>query len=212
MSITELAEGIGDSQQTVSLICSGITKRTRLSRVRGMAELFGLPPEWLMGRMKQLPGIASGFSGAHIHSEAGDADHPAAWQLAISKWETLVDAAYTRDNRANRRTRLEHFMRERFALAFLIHPGMWRDLLFESPDWRNLDENADPVDEGTQVRLGNFMVDALQPWLDGKAKLNYRNLLYIFGGIADGAIAHLKTHKGWRTRFAKDGGYDAQSK
>ena len=202
ISITEMARDIGDSQQTVSLICTGVTKRTRRSRVQRMADVFGLPPEWLTGSLKDLPGLASGWTGGHIYARRGDSDHPAAWQLAIAKWETQVERAYNRDNEENRRTRLEHYMRERFALGFMIHPGVWRDLLF-GPNWRGVVDRDDVIDQETQVQLVNFMLDVLQPWLDGKAKLNYRNLLYIFGGVANEAIQALKSEPEWEQRLAE---------
>ncbi len=146
LTITDLAQQIRDSQQTVSLICRGVTKRTRRFRVKRMAKVFDLPPEWLMGSMKELPGLA-GWTGAHLYTRKGDLNHPAAWQLAIGKWETQVEKAYVRDHKGNRPTRFDHFLRERFTLAFMIHPGVWRDLLFESPDWRELGPREDPLDQ-----------------------------------------------------------------
>lgn len=205
ISATELAEEIGDKQQTVSLICIGKTKRTRLARIRRMAAVFDLPAEWLTGQMKSLPGITEPWSGAFGGAVKPDTDHPAAWQLAISKWHVRIEEAYTRDQKAREKKPFEQFLRERLALTFLIHPGMWRDLLFESPDWRGLDDSAETIGEDTQVELVNFMLDALGPWLNGEVKLNYRNLLFIFGGIANDAIEHLRAeHPAWWDRLVRE--------
>jgi transcriptional regulator with XRE-family HTH domain len=209
MTVSELAQEIGDSQQTVNLICNGTTKRTRLARVRAMAEVFELPCEWFIGTMKDLPGSKS-WSGAHIHASPGDRDRPGAWQLAIAKWDTKIDEAYARDNRAGPQKRFEQYLRERLALTYLIHPGIWRDLLFESPDWRQLDESEDPLDEDTQVQLVSFMLDVLRPWIDGKSRLNYRNFLYIFGDVANHAIETLKTDPEWKHLFKKDAAFDVK--
>ena len=125
-SITQLALEIGDSQQNLSLICRGVTRKTRRSRVVKIAEALSVPPEWLIGELDELPG-AEMVGGLRVGAK------PAAWQLSVSEWVRRTGQAHTRDLNAfgRREWSFDTYLRQGFALSLLINPGVWRELLLE---------------------------------------------------------------------------------
>ena len=178
-SISALAHSIGDSQQTVSLICRGVTRRTRRSRLDAIAKTLDVPPEWLTGEMTELLGVG--------WWKLGDTETIAEWQLAVARWTHQVTTAHLRDAKASGRS-LEQTTREGIALSCLIHPGIWRDLLLED-EWRDRDEPSDPIFiTGNLLPFARMLLAVLDPWIKGTNRLNYANLMNIMGAFVNMAI------------------------
>jgi len=195
-SITQLAEEVGDSQQTISLICRSVTKKTRRTRVTSLAEVLNVPEEWLTGQMDQLPGSETWIDFR---------TKPAAWQLAVAQWSHRTKSAHGRDldEIGKKAMPFEVFLRQGFALTFLIHPGIWREILLDGycscAEHSAPDDPDDPLTEDTQVQFANALLDILDPWIKGKYKLNYRNLMGIMGTRAEMAAQSLEAKTAnWR--------------
>ena len=201
-SVSQLAAEVGDSQQTLSLICRSVTRRTRRSRVARLAQVLDVPEEWLTGQKAHLPGGV-------IMPGLRDRALPAAWQLAISRWVAHTGKAHARDaRRPGRKKRLipfDAFLRQGFALTLFINPGVWREVLlkgysaahdaFEDPD--------DPLSEDTTVQLVDAMLAILYPWTKGTHRLNYRNLMALLGRHAESAVKTLELESpNWRAELA----------
>jgi len=195
-SIRSVAGQIGISQQTLSLICNGVTKKTRPERLRLLSGALGVPPGWLAGTLDQLPGFE-----AHAWNSAKPAD----WQIAVSRWEQRVGEAHSRDFKNDSKKRARQFIKEGLALSLLSNLGVWRELLLLSLSGGSyeFEESPDPLDDpGFTICLTDAFLAILDPWLKGKARLNYPNLLGILGDFAELALKHLeKTDPEWATKF-----------
>lgn len=201
-SVSGVAAEVGDSQQTLSLICRGVSKRTRRSRVVRLAQVLDVPEEWLTGRQADLPG------GVIMPGVLGGAA-PAAWQLAISRWVAHTGKAHSRDaRRPGRKKRLipfDAFLRQGFALTLFINPGVWREVLLEgySAAHDAFEDPNDPLSEDTTVQLVDAMLAILHPWTKGTHRLNYRNLMALLGRHAESAVKTLEAESpNWRAELA----------
>jgi transcriptional regulator with XRE-family HTH domain len=199
-SVSQLAAEVGDSQQTLSLICRGVTKKTRASRVANLAEALDVPETWLTGLMKDLPG--SSFMGG-LRTDGT----PAAWQLSVSRWVQRSTEANVRDlrQRGRRKLTFEAFLSQGFALTLFINPGFWREFLLEdySAEHDAFEDANDPLSDDTQVQFTRAILDILDPWLRGTHKLNYRNIMRLLGDHVAAAIENLnRENPRWRQDLA----------
>lgn len=179
MSVSELAERIGDNQQTIDLIKRGVTKKCRRFRLENIARELDVPPEWLMGELKMLPDTtwhpikdADGnwvlnAEGRGIFEE--DYDVPPLRQIAQSAFAQLCRTALVNHRPAAERDTLQSVLS-----SILVDPLIWRGKLLNYPAGGRL--TAEDQDDEAVVALSQAFSIILQPWFRGEVSLNADHL------------------------------------
>jgi len=192
LTVTELAQRTGNSQQTVSHLATGdTTKRCRQSRLSALAKALGVAEEMLGGEQ--------GFfrRGTQIGYECW---YSARTQFAVHRLLVRAHKAFERDARRERRAgdlersdELRAWSYLENSLLELLKVGEWRRMLIEwqppRPERQGYREPLaqdltvfdpapvnDPAHEEATLALVRAFEHILTPWFDGKAALDYARL------------------------------------
>lgn len=157
MGLADLARHLGETRQTLDYIARGVTKQCRQSRRTAIARALGVSEEELGG------GVGGGMD----------------WLVGELTRRPQADRAY---NRLGRQCEAA-LIREgnpgsdlTAALLMLTQPTYWRGVLLTGLSNELCEcEDLSPFDrDRVGTALANAFEAILQPWLHGKARLNYR--------------------------------------
>lgn len=181
-----LAKELGIKQQTLNDICRGRCKSCRSSMLDRFATRLGVTTAWLSGESRTLPGASHDLVEV-LDLENDAVDEVSSVQIAQSRFWQKCRKAWRRDHR-HRSGQLDVRKPGKLEAEFfvsimtLLHPVEWR-LRLLAPSGHH---PASPTEwAGITPPLADALEVILQPWFEGKAKLDY------------GALRR------WRTTFAK---------